>query len=243
MRSKAEVQRFAAIARTKQLNCTKCNGTDPACRCSKRREFTISAYESGVPRSFWFINPATVSHNKAVFDKIVVPYVKRLNVALKNGYGLLFTGDNGVGKTYFISYALTQAIRKRRKVYYTTLPQLEHDLSIGMDNKEHRRRLEWYLTSDFLAIDEMGKEKTKSRKQNGNYFDVQLERIIKTRFDNGQPVLLGTNVDYQDLERVYGSTLASMFTGKYQPVLMEPGDMRKSMSRKMGVAMGYNHGV
>jgi len=108
----------------------------------------------------------------------------------------------------------------------------------GMDDKEAKRRLDWLLTSDFLAIDEMGKEKRKTK--NGSLFvNVQMERILKQRYDDSMPVLLATNMDHGALAGSYGSTVMSIIDGKYQTVAMEPGDCRKKMAEKMTKDMKY----
>jgi DNA replication protein DnaC len=92
------------------------------------------------------------------------------------------------------------------------------------------------LTSDFLAIDELGKERSKS---NNNYMDSQIERIIKGRLDDNQPMLLATNMDLETLEKAYGPTISSILLGKFRVVMMEPGDYRVRLRERMVRNMGY----
>lgn len=239
MRLAEEVEDFRRQCRRDViLKCKKCNmGADPDCGCHGRFLLRVAAFEAAVPRDFWSIKPEDIKHNNGVFDTMVQTYAAKLRLAMKRGYGLLFLGANGVGKTTFMSYVLMQAIRQGRTAYYTTLPQLDYDIKRGFSDETARARLDWMLTSDFVAIDEVGKELFKG--EGGTWIKTQLERILKKRFDESQPVLLATNMDYPTVEKTYGPTMASIFTGKYQQVTMLPGDYRENLRKKMAKDMGY----
>lgn len=196
-----------------------------------------AAFEACIPRDFWKVRSKDVTHNKDVFKGIVAPYCERLDVARRDGYGLLLLGDNGVGKTMFLSFVLVRAIRAGYSTYYTTLPQLDHDLKRGFHDRALAARLEWLLTSDFLAIDEMAKEKFKS---GDSYIRTQAERILKERFDESVPTLIATNADLSALEEVYGTSLTSILSGKYQMATMAPGDFRKKIGARMRKRMRYD---
>lgn len=214
--------------------CPKCKGLDLKCVCVSRSELRLRAFEAGVPRDFWDYTQDDVKYNREAFDAIVRPYVRKLGRALKRGYGLLFLGDNGTGKTLFISYVLMAACRRNFTAYYTTMTQLAHDVKRGFNDREAQQRLDWYLTSDFLAIDEMGKERFKS---GDTFMRTELERILKSRYDDGRPGLLATNASMKELDEFYGATFTSMLVGKYEQVIMEPGDYREQMRKRMRAEM------
>jgi DNA replication protein DnaC len=137
----------------------------------------------------------------------------------------------------FISYVLMEAIRRGRTAYYTTLPGLDYDLKRGFSHDELKERLDLMLTSDFLALDEVGKEYLKG--EGGGWIKTQMERILKQRFDDSMPVLLATNMDFDGLSKSYGPTMTSIFNGKYQQVAMMPGDFRSNLHTRMEIDMGY----
>jgi DNA replication protein DnaC len=110
------------------------------------------------------------------------------------------------------------------------MTQLTYDIKRGFDDSTIRRRLEWYLTSDFLAIDEMGKERFRD---GDTFFRTELERLLKSRYEERMPTLLATNASLSELDKYYGATLSSMLTGKYECVMMEPGDFRREKRKKM----------
>lgn len=236
MRTAGEVQDYTAEAQQKQLDCRKCSGTDPDCRCAQRFKERCSAFEAGVPQSFWSTEPDDVTHNKAVFDKVIQKYASKLRNARRKGYGLLLLGDNGVGKTMFISYVLMCAIREGWTAYYTPMPELDYDIKRGFKDHELEERLRWLLTSDFLAVDEMGKERSK---QDPTWMDSQVERILKMRFDDNMPTLLATNMEIDEVHTAYGPTVGSIISGHYMPVHLEPGDFRGKLQSKMQEDMGY----
>ena len=243
MRTKEDVLRYSEkLERSIVLKCKECGGANPRCECSKKHRFLLSAYEACVPSDFWRIKRSDIDHNEEIFDDVILKYISKLNRALAKGYGLILTGDNGVGKTCFISYILVEAIKRGRTAYYTTLPQLEHDIKLGFERSKDesiQKRIDLFLTSDFLAIDEVAKEKRKKKKKEQSFMDIQIERILKQRYDDGMPVLLAANVDRESLMNSYNSTVNSMFIGKYRIIQMAEGDYREKMAKKMSSDMGY----
>lgn len=241
MRDEQEVDDFRAEASDLVTRCRDCKGSlaNLACACVRRFHFEVEAFEAGIPRDFWYVKSDDVTHNVRVFTRYIKPYVARMNKAHRHGYGMLLSGPNGVGKTMFMSYILTNVIRRGKSAYYTTLLQLDHDLKRGFDSPAARARLDLMLTSDFLGMDEMTKEQFRSLDK-PTWMKTQVERILKQRFDESKPVLMGTNASPGGLAEVYGPTIASVIAGKYRTVVMEPGDVRRQLSKKMSADMGWD---
>lgn len=241
MKSELEVEAFRVDASRLVSDCPKCDGSlaNTSCDCVRKYHFEVEAFEACIPQDFWYTRSKDITHNTKVFNKYVRRYVKRMSVVQRRGYGLLFSGSNGVGKTMFISYVLSNAIRRGRSAYYTTLLGLDHDLKRGFDDPEARERLDLMLTSDFLGLDEMTKEVFKSIDK-PTWLRTQVERILKQRFDENRPVLMATNASGAQVHEVYGTTIASLIEGKYQTLFMEPGDVRRSLGKRMGSDMGWD---
>jgi DNA replication protein DnaC len=223
MRSEAECAAFE-LATIDQLG-----EDDP------RVGYRVACFEACIPRTFWNVRGDDVTYNTAVFSAVVVRYRKRLRRALRRGYSLLFVGDNGVGKTMFSSYLLTQAVKRGFTAYYTTLTQLDADIKRGFRDREADQRLQALLESDFVAIDEVGKETYKR----DSFTMSQFEALLKRRYDDGEPVILGSNVAHSDLCKMYGATVESMVDGRYQVVSLEPGDCRREHKAQMKRAMRF----
>jgi DNA replication protein DnaC len=198
--------------------------------------YYMRCYEACIPRLFWDIEAANITHNKATFQKIVLKYCAKRKKVLRSGYGLILVGDNGVGKTCFISYIMTQMIKRGCSAYYTTLPQLDIDIKRGFGDKEADRRLEQHLNSDFVAIDEIGKEHFKA----DSYLNTRFELLLKTRHDDGDPTILASNLDYKALCEMYGESVASIWEGRYIPVPLASGDFRKTLQAKARKDLGIS---
>lgn len=236
MRSKIEVKDFKEAVYSKYVyNCKKCNGRSFDCGCRAKSDYMINCFEACIPRDFWFIKK--IEHNLTTFNNTIEPYLKNINKAIRKGYGLLLTGDNGSGKTYFLSYILTKIIKLGLTTYFTTMQDLDYNIKRGFNDKTYADRLQEMLTSDFVAIDELGKEKAKN--SNSLYMDAQIERIVKRRIDDCKPMLFASNLSLGNINKQYGDALESMLGGKFLTIQMEPGDFRKKVHKRMLKEMGY----
>jgi DNA replication protein DnaC len=223
MRLEKDVQEFADQAAAKYEK-------DEA-----RASYYTACYQACIPKSFWDVKGTDVRRNKKAFKMVILTYIKKWRVALRNGYGLILCGDNGTGKTLFLSFILTQMIKRDCSAYYTSVAQLDVDIKSSFNDNERARRLDRLLDCDFLAIDEMGKEHVKDN----SYLRSRLELLLKTRFDNGDPTLIASNLDLESLESHYGSSITSMFRGKFNFVPLICPDYREQATELMKERMGF----
>lgn len=196
----------------------------------------VGLYRACVPRDFWHVRRDGVTYNTEAFESYVLPYCMRLAQARERGYGLFFEGDNGVGKTMFLSYVLGFAVERGYLAYYTTVLDLDFNLKRGFSDREAMDRMELMLESDFVALDELSKEQFKA---GDSWIRTQVERILKRRHDNNQPTLLASNASAKKVGQAYGATVASVLAGKYQHVLFDAGDFRDQLRARMREDMGY----
>lgn len=188
------------------------------------------AYTGCVPRDFWRTKDEDIEHNREAFDGDVARYCEKLHRARRKGYGLLLMGENGTGKSIFASWVLMRAIEAGYSAYYTTMPDFDHNLKRGFGDRVLSERLEWCLSSDFVAIDELAKEQFK---EGDSFSRVQLERVLKSRFDNRLPTLLATNATREELAKTYGESIGSILDGKYREIVLDPGDFREKLRQRM----------
>lgn len=222
MKNEQKVQQFAEAMAEEY-------GDSPIAR------YYTACFESCIPRKFWKVSSDQVNHNGAAFKQYVLGYTKHMSLAVSRGYSQIYMGDNGAGKTMFINFILTQAIRRGRSVYYTTLAQLDADIKRGFRDKAADDRLVDMLDADIVAIDELGKEHYKG----DSWLLTQLEQLLKRRYDDCAPVLLASNLSYEHIVAMYGPSIESMLEGRYAKIMLEAGDFRRSESAKMRKEMGY----
>jgi DNA replication protein DnaC len=193
-----------------------------------KRAFLVECFASGVPRSFWNVTSADITHNKQVFQTIIRNYTKKRRKVLAKGWGLLLMGDNGAGKTIFASYIATQFLRRGTSIYYTTMVGLNEDFKRGFEDRPFAARLETALEAEFLILDEMGKEL-----RSDGHLGVRLEQVLKQRYDDARPTVLATNLSWEELIKRYGSSIESMLEGRYVKVPLDAGDYRKVAKHRM----------
>jgi DNA replication protein DnaC len=203
-----------------------------------REKMRLSAglFESCIPIGFWNVKESDVMQNKIEWNSMILPYCNQLSVARKNGYSLYLEGDNGVGKTMAMSFVLKESIRQGFSSYYTTALDLDADLKRGFANAPVGERMNELFSYDFFALDELSGEQTKS---GDGWMRAQVERLLKHRLDNCLPTLVATNAGPRKITAAYGASVRSIFSGKYQHVILSGGDFRVKLRDKMVEAMGY----
>jgi DNA replication protein DnaC len=194
-------------------------------------------FESCIPSSFLKTEDKDVKHNRAVWEKIVLKYCGQLPKALEGGASLLFVGDNGTGKTMFACYILMEALKLGYSGYYITALDLDFYFRRGMVEHGLLEQLDRALSSDFLVLDELGAEVFKTNQD--SFTRVQVDRILKRRYDNSLPTILASNANVKQLSATYGMSIRSLLTGgKYLSVVFEPGDYRvhlQTFFSKLGI--------
>lgn len=198
-----------------------------------RRRFMVECFAAGVPKSFWFFMAKDVSHNKQTFERVIRKYVAKRRRILRRGWGLVMMGDNGSGKTTFASYIATQFLRRGTSVYYTRVPKLNEDFKRGFKDDNFAVRLNDALEAELLVLDELGKELTAD-----GYLGVRLEEILKERYDNSQPTIITTNLNWTELKKRYGASVESMLEGRYTKVALTAGDFRLKTKKNMKEELG-----
>lgn len=229
MRSLEDVERF------KGDMLFKLNGEEPTREQRQDMAFRTAAFEACLPRDFWEFDDANVKHNRKNYLDSIKPYIDQIKVAKIEGYGVALFGNSGTGKTSFASITMAAALRKRYSGYCTTSLRIEHDYRAARTDSARWRRLDFMLSSDFLMIDELGKE---AILPSGESFGrAHIERILKDRADEKLPTIIVSNVPADELARIYGRSVESLLGGKFLIVTCEPGDYRPRVNAAMLAAM------
>lgn len=194
-------------------------------------------YSSCIPSDFLSVADKDVIHNRHIWQNVVLPYCDKADQAREQGYGLYFEGDNGVGKTMFLCYLLSQVIHRGYSAYYTTVLDMDLNLKRGLhDFLIMERENHLLLYSDFLGLDELTKERSRFE---DSWIRSQIERVLKFRHDYCLPTIIATNANIERIGQVYGGSVRSVLRGKYYRAAFLPGDIRKNIQERMRVDMGY----
>lgn len=239
MRTIEQIQQFQKISRSTYLGrCQKCKGSDPHCECYKRYLLACVQYESCIPRDFWDTKASEISHDKAVFRKVIQKYIDKSTSAMRFGYGLVLLGGMGTGKTHFASYVLTEAIKKGRTTYYTTMPQLGYDIKLGFDDRTARSRLMFYWSSDFVMIDDLGKESYR-KADNKSFLRSEIERLVRQRRDEAMPMIMTSDMGRGAFLKNYHDLMTPSMLSRMKIVMLKSTNKLPTSTEAMEKQMGY----
>lgn len=215
-----------------QYACPKCkdmgyiNGV--ACECLKKEISLELIRRSGIDISnmskfnndySMFDNPTKI---KNIYDKMK-KFVEDIDKTVYDT--ILILGDTGVGKTCLMECMATHAISLGKEVKYTTAFNFNQEML-----KFHCASLEdksvimgEYLDCDILFIDDLGSEN-----KINNVTCEYLYSIINERMQRHKKIVITTNLDFGQIQDVYGERIFSRLMHKKHSLKInfEGSDMR-----------------
>ena len=135
---------------------------------------------------------------------------------------LLFSGDTGLGKT-FLSACIARAVAdKGFSVVYETASHLFNKLEQAKFNpsEESRREVEKFTACDLLIIDDLGTEMP------GQFVTAALYNLVNDRLLSGQPMVISTNLNVEEITRRYSPQIASRLHGNFTRLTFVGDDIR-----------------
>ena len=128
-----------------------------------------------------------------VYIKKAKKYCENWEEIYKNNNGLLLWGDVGTGKTFIAGCIANELIENRVSVLMTSLSKIINDLQgFGLTDKNA------YLNSinrfKLLILDDLGAERQ------SDFALEQVFSVIDSRYKNGQPVIITTNLSLNELK-------------------------------------------
>ena len=158
-------------------------------------------------------------------------YLLNLHANLKDGKGLYIYGSNGVGKTMLASIIVKEAYRFRytskRLTFVEYLDQYTHIWKA--QSTEEREELEdtfyhYIKAVDFLVLEELGKEQTKTEMA-----VTILEDLLRYREEKGLCTIICTNMSLKELmERYKSKSVESLIRGSMNPLKIYGEDRRSN---------------
>jgi len=193
-------------------------------------KWKIKMIRAGISKEFWDIDFDNFVGNRSKV-KIARKYCKKLNVAKQQGFGFLFVGDNGVGKTSLVMAILKEALKSGYSAFYITLPKIFKQIYLSWDYPILGLELhKLMLFTDFLAIGELGKDYHRSTSM--EFARAEFDCLFRERREECLPTLLDTNLSLDELEDTYGESLMSLFRSRLHFINMKGVDYRKIVQRE-----------
>ena len=171
-----------------------------SCRPARIARKRAAALEGRIPkryRDLSFEREPVISIERANPHVVreVRQYVRTVAEQLDAGRGLWFTGDVGTGKTTLAMLISKAVMEADRTVAIYSLPRL-----LGLLRDTYQDKAQYSLNElierlsavDLLHVDDVGAEQTSP------WVLEQLYTIVNTRYEDGKPILLTTNLVTKD---------------------------------------------
>lgn len=203
-----------------KYTCDKCKDTGyisgKECECLKKEISLELISQSGVNVA----NMARFSDDFSIFDepekiKIIYDKMKKYIEELDNTQydTLLILGNTGVGKTHLIECMATYAIENARTIKYSTAFNFNQEmLKFHCAKVEEKSSImEPYVSSEILFVDDLGSENKINNVTNEYLYSVLNERMM-----NHKKTIITTNLDFKQIQDVYGERVFSRLMHKKQ---------------------------
>ena len=185
---------------------------------------------SGIPKEFWPITFDNFWGNPTAV-RLAQKYCRHLRLAREHGFGFLFMGSNGRGKTSLEMVILKEALKQGYSAFYITMPMIFKQIYQSYNFPELGRELKHIIeTVDFLAIGELGKDY--HRKDSEEFARCEFDVLFRSRREQCLPVLMDTNMDDSELVDTYGESLMSLFHSRLKFIEMKGIDYRKKIQKQ-----------
>ncbi len=147
--------------------------------------------------------------NRMTMQKIFDYCKNYANSFNKNSESLMFMGATGLGKTHLSLAIAGVTTEKGVGVIYAPL----RNILSRIENEhfsQNNTTLENVCNCDLLIIDDLGTEFS------SQFTKSVIFEIINTRLLNSKPVIISTNLDVRELEKMYTERVVSRIVGCYR---------------------------
>ncbi len=226
-----------------KCDCEKCDDTGyfdgKICDCVKRsaKKIVYDTLCEEIPlENYTFKNFGLNYYSDSADESGFVPK-KVMTTTLKlcknfvsefpNGTNLLFLGSSGLGKTHLSLAIAGEIINKGYNVIYSSAQNLINAISKEtFDRNSNGSKIDSALECDLLILDDLGTE-----------FSTQLStsivyNIINTRLLKNKSTIISTNLELEEIQKIYDSRIVSRIVGGYQMRRFIGDDIRQIKALK-----------
>lgn len=201
-------------------NCDKCESgyiNGKACEClkleiKKRRllKANINYDFSALPIKSEELNCyMKISEDEKVkinINAYIEDYVNNAKENYSTGNGFLLMGSTGRGKSLIASKTLMRLIDKGYTGYFATTKEFIEIIKTSWTDEEYKTLLNYIYNVDFLIIDDLGVEVSKTD------FNVsELDALFRHRYFKKKTTIMTTNFNIENLKEKYAQRILSLF--------------------------------
>ena len=188
------------------------------CKCMIVFRYLARLARAGIPIDYWDLSFDTLQIPNEIKAKIRL-YIDNIDRAKQRGLGMLFLGDNGVGKTSAGCEIAKAAILSGYDVRYFTLSSYVDSLFSRDDVS-----LEWYASGQFLLIDEVDKCSVKIKNA--------LDDVFRKFNNRGKCLIMATNLNVDTIDQALGKSILSLLKRRCSFVTFDGKDYSETVERQ-----------
>jgi DNA replication protein DnaC len=166
------------------------------CKCKIIFRYLSRLTKALIPSDYWALDYDDLQLSDEVRDKTST-FIAHLDRAHKLGLGLIFQGNNGVGKTSVACEIGKAAIVQGFSVRYFTLAAY-----VDATFAKNEDLIDYYEQGQFLIIDEVDKCSNKIK--------VMMDNLFRRLFNMRKVVICATNADRDTLDALLGKSIVSL---------------------------------
>jgi len=200
------------------------------CQCVKQVSDYTLFKNSNIPSEYYNLEMSDFllkPENEGVLSSVnkVVANVRGFHEA---GWGLLFYGGPGTGKSMLAIEILKRALREDMSGYYEWFPLIIDALMKKGYSADPKKDFYngIFEKKDILVIDELGKESQDNYSFNKQDIARILEINILKKRSNNTTILISNISDPENLEKQYGNYVASVMRQKFKMLNLVSTDFR-----------------
>lgn len=161
---------------------------------------------SGIGSTYQRLSWADYDGPTEIVDQ-VSKYTDNIVEFYRQGMGLYLSGDVGVGKTMVLNLVLKHLVHQGYTCFATTFSQMIEMYTAGWTDKDEKHWFQRkFLDSQFLLLDDVGKERDTKIALNETTFDS----VLRKRVSEGRPTFITTNLDANAVRQGYGASILSL---------------------------------
>jgi len=138
-------------------------------------------------------------------------------------------GENGFCKTFSSCHLLAKALSQGYTGGYLTAQEFMSIKRAAWNNDELSAWLQDLTTSDFLVLDEVGKE---YRKPGSDWVAAEFDTLLRLRRGHLKPTIIISNLTILQFKERYGASLWSILIDRMEVLQYAPGDYREVLSKR-----------
>ena len=191
---------------------------------------------ANIPPEFWdleldYLARKSTESSQRLAIRLVKKYIRKIDIVRKYGFGFLFLGSCGVGKTSLQMAILKAALKRNYSAYFITLPNIFRQIYMGFKFPNVLSELQDILyKTDFLAIGELGKD---YHREGASLFAIsEFDTIFRERRQNCLPTSLDSNLTETEVLNIYGDSIVSLFASRLKKLKITGRDYRKDQQQK-----------